>query len=235
MRIRNLVFIATGVVVLLGSGACVPVGDMQQETHSVPLENVDSAAIHLDVGAGEVNVQGGTRELLEGEFSFNVERWNPIVEYEIHEGRAEVAVKQRPTKGIPVGNTRNLWDIYLNETVPLDLDVDFGAGEGDLDLRGLVIRSLKIDMGVGDLTVDLSGEHKDDFNVKIDGGVGSVRVYIPEDVGVRVYVDKGIGSVDIRGLKKQGDVYTNEAYQASDVTIDIDIDAGIGSIDLRLR
>jgi hypothetical protein len=221
--------------VLVAASACVPVGDLQQETQSIPLEDVDSAKIFLDVGAGEVNVKGGTRELFEGEFSFNVERWKPKLEYEVYEGRAEVAVKQSSSKGIPVGNTRNLWDIYLNETIPLDIDVDFGAGEGDLDLRGLILRSLKIDMGVGDLTVDLSGEHEHDFNVKIDGGVGSVKVYIPQEVGVRVYVDKGIGSVDIRGLKKQGDVYTNEAYQASDVTIDIDIDAGIGSINLRLK
>jgi hypothetical protein len=235
MNIHNLVIISACVLVLGCAGACVPVGDMQQETQSVSLENIDSASIYLDVNAGEVNVRGGTKELLEGEFSYNVERWKPQLTYEVVAGQAKLTVNQASTKGIPAGNTRNLWDIYLNETIPLDIDLDFGAGEGTLDLRGLIVRSLNIDMGVGDLTVDISGQHDSDFDVMIDGGVGSVKVYIPQDVGVRVYVDKGIGSVSMRGLKKRGDVYTNEAYQTTDVTIDIDIDAGIGSIDLRLK
>lgn len=235
MNIQNLIIIMACLVVLGYAGACVPVGDMQQETQSIPLDNVEAATIELNVGAGEILVQGGTDELFEGLFSYNVEKWKPELEYEIRDGKAVVAVKQKAVKGIPAGNSRNRWDISLNETIPLDMVVDFGAGEGDLDLKGLILRSLKIDMGVGDLTVDLSGRHERDFDVDIDGGVGSIKVYIPENVGVRVYVDKGIGSVNIRELKKQGDVYTNEAYQASDVTIDIKIDAGIGSIDLRLK
>ena len=235
MKIQNLIIVTACLVILSCTGACVPVGDMQQETQSIPLDNVEAASIELNVGAGEILVQGGTDVLFEGLFSYNVEKWKPELEYEIRDGKATVAVNQKAVKGIPVGNSRNRWDISLNETIPLDMVVDFGAGEGKLDLVGLIIRSLKIDMGVGDLTVDLSGRHDRDFDVDIDGGVGSIKVYIPEDVGVRVYVDKGIGSVNIRELKKQGDVYTNEAYQASDVTIDIKIDAGIGSIDLRLK
>ncbi len=235
MKTQNLIFIIMCVAILGAATACVPIGDMQEETRSFPSDNVDSASIKLDVGAGELVVQGGTDELFEGLFSYNVDKWKPKLEYEARDGKAVVKVSQETAKGIPVGNSRNRWDISLNETIPLDIDVDFGAGEGDLDLKGLIIRSLDIDMGVGDLTVDLSGNHEQDFDVKIDGGVGSIKVYIPQEVGVRVYVDKGIGSVNIRGLKKQGDVYTNEAYQASDVTIDIDIEAGIGSIDLRLK
>jgi hypothetical protein len=235
MKSHNLILITACLVAAGGISACVPVGDMQQETRSFPLDNVDSASIELDIGAGEVVVQGGTDELFEGLFSFNVEKWKPKLDYEVRGGRATVTVSQETVKGIPVGNSRNRWDISLNETIPLDINVDFGAGEGKLDLKGLIIRSLEINMGVGDLTVDLSGRHEQDFDVVIDGGVGSVKVYIPQDVGVRVSVDKGIGSVNVRGLKKRGDVYTNEAYQASNVTIDIDIDAGVGSIDLHLK
>jgi predicted membrane protein len=84
------------------------------------------------------------------------------------------------------------------------------------------------------MKLDLRGKHERNLDVSIDGGVGSGKLYLPREVGVRVRVDGGIGSVDAHEFNKNGHVYTNEAYGKSPVTIDISIDAGIGSIDLRL-
>jgi hypothetical protein len=216
--------------------ACVRVGDYQEETRTFPLDNgYDSASLFLDIGTGELQVQAGTRELFEGVFSYNVEQWKPEFFDERRGDTVLLTVKQGDVSGIPMGRSKNRWDIYLNETIPFDLDVDFGAGQGRLDLRGLNLSSVNIDMGVGDLTVDLSGNLDKDLRVTIDGGVGSATLYLPEKIGVKVYVDKGIGSVDARGFTKRGDVYTNESYEESDVTLTVDIDAGIGSIDIRQR
>ena len=215
--------------------ACVPVGDIQEEDRTIPLEDIESAEIELDMGAGELRVQGSSKELFEGTFSFNVKKWKPEIDYHTSGKRGYLRVKQGKSSGIPAGNGKNHWDIYLNEKALLDLLVDFGAGEGKLDLRGLNMKSLEVDMGVGDLTVDLSGEHKQDLDVTIVGGVGSAKVYLPENVGVRVEVDKGIGSVDARGMRKSGSIYTNDAFGEAEITIDVRIDAGIGSISLRLK
>ena len=87
----------------------------------------------------------------------------------------------------------------------------------------------------GELTVDLSGEQKQNLEVVIDGGIGSATLYLPRHIGVRVRVDGGLGSVNARGMNKKGNVYTNETYGKTDVSIEIDIDAGIGSIDLELK
>ena len=189
----------------------------------------------LDIATGELRLQAGSRELFEGVFSYNVAKWRPEFSHEERGRSLHLKVKQGDANGIPMGKSKNQWDIYLNDSVPLDLEVDFGAGEGRLDLRGLDLRSLNIDMGVGELNVDLSGNLTHDLRVTIDGGVGSATLYLPEDIGVKVYLDKGLGSVDARGFIKRGDAYTNQAYERSDVTLTVDIDAGIGSIDLRLR
>jgi hypothetical protein len=228
----NIIVVALLCVFL---AACVRVGDYQEETRTFPLGDYESAFLLLDISTGELQVQAGTRELFEGVFSYNVENWKPEFFDERRGETMRLTVKQGDVSGIPMGRSKNRWDVYLNESVPLDLEVDFGAGQGSLDLRGLDLRSLNIDMGVGELTVDLSGNWERDLRVTIDGGVGSATLYLPEDVGVKVYVDKGIGSLDARGFTKRGDAYTNEAYAGSDVTLTVDIDAGIGSIDLRQR
>jgi predicted membrane protein len=172
---------------------------------------------------------------MEGDFSFNVERWRPEIDYAQHNNKGTLSVKQGRSHRGSFGNTKNRWRIRFHDDIPLDLRIDFGAGEGELDLSSFQLKNLMVDMGVGNLDLDLVGDYKEDFMVEIDGGVGSATLFLPEDIGVRVDIDGGLGSVDASGFMKRGDVYTNDAYKKSEVTIEIRVDAGIGSIDLVLR
>jgi predicted membrane protein len=164
-----------------------------------------------------------------------IEKWKPKIKYYVAGNRGILKVKQGESSAVGIGKKRNKWDISLSNDVPLDIKVDFGAGEGNLDLRGLILNSLNINMGVGELKIDLSGEQKNSVDVSIDGGVGSATIYLPLDVGSRVRVDGGIGSVNAKGMIKKKDVYVNDAYGKTKVTIDVDVDAGVGSIDLILK
>ena len=231
-KIAKIVILA---LLAAGAGACVATGELREETQTVELGKAESVELDLDIGAGELIILGGARELMEGYFAYNIDRWKPEIDYSVAGSRGMLKVKQGECHGMPIGNTRNKWEISLSNDVPLDIDVDFGAGEGDLDLRGLILNSVKLDMGVGELTLDLSGEQKQSVDVSIDGGVGSATIYLPVDVGVRVKVDGGIGSVNASGMIKKRDAYVNDAYGKTEVTIDVDVDAGIGSIDLKLK
>jgi predicted membrane protein len=228
-KILLLIFLVGGI------GACVAVGELVEETQTVELGEAESVELDLDIGAGTLKVQGGARELMEGYFVYNIEGWKPEIRYSVTGTRGILKVKQGQCSAMTIGKKRNKWNISLSNDVPLDIKVDFGAGEGNLDLRGLILNSLDIDMGVGELKVDISGEQKQSLDVSVDGGVGSATIYLPLDVGVRVEVDGGIGSVNARGMIKKRGVYTNDAYGKTEVTIDVEVDAGIGSIDLILR
>lgn len=231
----KITFFALCVFIIGILSGCVRVGDPAEETHSYPLDNLKEASVSLFMGTGELHVQSGTSDLLEGIFNYNVEQWKPQIDFRTSHDRGIITVRQGSAKGIPIGSGKNSWDIYLTEKIPLDLEVEFGAGEGTLDLRETWIETLQIEMGVGELTVDISGRYTHGFDVSIEGGVGSATVYLPDHVGVRVSAEKGIGSIEASGFKKRGDIYTNQAYGSSDITIDVDIEAGIGSIKLRLK
>lgn len=235
MRFNQIPKILLLIFLVGGTGACVAVGEQVEETQTVELGEAESVELYLDIGAGELKVQGGATELMEGYFVYNIEKWKPEIRYYVDGNRGVLKVKQGECAAMNIGKTRNKWDISLSDDVPLDIGIDFGAGEGNLDLRGLILNSLEIDMGVGELKVDLSGEQKQSLNVSVDGGVGSATIYLPLDVGVRVEVDGGIGSVNARGMIKKRGVYVNDAYGKTEITINVDVDAGIGSIDLILK
>jgi hypothetical protein len=235
MRVKHILHLIFILVFSFLSTACVGVGDTEVETQTIELGDVERAVLELDMGAGELDVHGGARELLEATFTYNVTKWKPQVDYHAEGKEGRVTIRQGDAEGIPIGDTKNKWDISLNESIAYDLKIEMGAGQGILDLRDIQLSGLDIDGGVGELKLDLSGERDRDLDVDIDGGVGSATIYLPEEIGVKVTVDGGIGSVNARGLYKRNGSYTNDAFGESDVSITIRIDAGIGSIDLRTR
>jgi hypothetical protein len=115
------------------------------------------------------------------------------------------------------------------------LDVTRGAGELLVDLSGPASPTrLDIGGGAGLLTVDLTGTWQNNLEATIGGGLGKRTLILPADVGVRVKVDVGVGSVDAAGLTKEGEYYTNDAYGQSDVTLNIEVDGGVGETELRV-
>ncbi len=231
----NRIKLVVAILALVGlAAACDEPRTLMTESRTVALEGADRAEVSLQMGAGELKVRAADQEpLLEGSFEFSRERYRPEVDYSVFAEKGRLQVRQPRRRGIQFGSRRNEWDLRLSRAVPLELDIDLGAGRNELDLRGLKIDRLDIDMGVGEVLLDLGGPHERSFNVKIDGGIGSAKIRFPSEVGVRVRVDGGLGSVDAHGLTKTGGAYVNEAYGKSAVTIEVDIDAGIGSLDLR--
>jgi len=235
MQMKQILILFLAVFISFISMACIGVGETEVETSTIELGNVESATMELDMGAGELEVHGGARELMEATFTYNVDEWKPQIGYEVKGRQGVLKIRQGNVEGIPIGDTKNRWDISLNETVPINLKIDMGAGQGILDLRDIRLSALDIDGGVGELKLDLSGERDQDLDVDIDGGVGSATIYLPEDIGVRVHVNGGIGSVDAHGFYKKNGTYMNDAFGKTDLAITIQIDAGIGSIELKTR
>ncbi|MBM3293330.1 MAG: hypothetical protein FJY82_02270 [Candidatus Aminicenantes bacterium] len=237
MRLHSTALFAVIVLATLAA-ACERTPRIDQTTTAVtPLDNATSASVRIRPGAGEVVVRGGEiGDLMKGTFRFNRRHFEPRVDVLKVGDRARLVIERRRSRTIFLGPIRSTWDIQLTNRVPLDLDFDLGAGEAELDLRGLNLRSLAVDMGVGKLTLDLTGTREGRLEASIDGGIGEATVYLPTEVGVRVRVDGGLGSIRADGFVKTGKVFTNPAGEKSgSVAIDLEIDGGIGSVSLRLR
>jgi hypothetical protein len=213
----------------------VRVGDLQTKSQTIERGEAEAVNVEIQMGAGKLDVSGGASELLEASFTYNVEELNP--QATSADGRLEVK-----DSGVDVGITslvdlvefRNEWDLRLNEDVPMEMIIDLGFGSSNLILGALTLTSLTINGGAGEVTIDLTGDWQNDLEARIMGGLGDIHLRLPADVGVRIEVDTGIGTVDASGLTRDGNTYTNDAYGVSDVTLQIHIGGGVGNIDVDL-
>ena len=215
------------------SGDRVATGETRKELKTVELGAAQSVRVSLSMKAGELKVAGGAPQLLNADFTYNVPEWKPEVRYEVSGGVGNLEVEQ-PGSGSSTGDTRNDWDLHLNNKAPMEMTVNMGAGRATLTLSGLALSKLELNMGAGETTVDLTGDWKKDLSAQIHGGVGRATIRLPREVGVHVIAQGGIGAINANGFKKQGDAYVNDAYGKSPVTLQIEVEGGVGEINLEL-
>jgi len=236
MTIRSGALAVVTTVSLITLMGCVedwgPPGPTRSETRSIDLDNSELVRAELKMGAGELRVRSGSPKLMDAEFTFNRPVMRPSVHYDSSGFRGHLLVEEPSVHNVRNVNSNYRWDLRFNDDKPLDLIVNFGAGEGRLDVGDLRLRSLEIHMGVGELRVDLRGKPKNDYDVAIHGGIGEATIYLPEGVGVVAEAHGGIGGINARGLEKRDGRYVNEAYGHSKTTVRLDVHGGIGAINL---
>jgi hypothetical protein len=231
----RLSLVLLGALLLAGCGAGGEVGALQTESQSVELGDAEAVRVEIIFGAGDLDLAGGAQKLLEADFTYNVARLKPEVEYTDD----TLVVRQPEVKGLPSLNNltdfRNEWGLRLSNEVPMDLSVIVGGGISDLQLAGLPLTRLDIDLGAGISTIDLSGNWTRDLDVTIESGAAEITVRLPREIGARVEVDAGPTAIEATGLRREGNVYTNDAYGMSEVTLQVKMDAGIGMIHLEVE
>ncbi|MHB8055852.1 MAG: toast rack family protein [Candidatus Aminicenantales bacterium] len=231
-----LVFTLVIVLLLIGSACRDHRSEPKLETHrTIPSQGEDRAVVTLKMAAGELDVYAGAAgDLMKGSFYYNRRPWEPRIDHQVSGGVARLLVEQR-RMGPAFGRVRNNWSVALSPKTPMELRLDLGVGKAKINLDGVPVTKLDIQVGVGGMDLDLSGPRIENLIGQIEGGIGRAEILLPEDIGVRIRIEGGLGSIDAPGFIKDGEVFRNEAWGKTSVGLDLGIEAGIGRIDLRLK
>lgn len=226
----GVLFVAASALIWVGCDFDhAPTGELQNEPVSLDRGSAEHANIELDMRAGEMRLRGGANKLIEGKFEYNVPAWKPQIATSLNGSHATVTIRQ-PERFNVGGNTRNVWDLQLNDQVTTDLALNCGAGQAQLDLGNLMLRDLTVHMGAGQVDLDLRGKPTRDYDVNISGGVGQATIHLPEGVGIWAEAHGGIGSITVTGLDKEGDHWQNSLYDNGKVNVRVKVQGGIGEI-----
>ncbi|QHE50642.1 toast rack family protein [Pontibacillus sp. HMF3514] len=219
--------LSVGLLVVLSGCNLVFSEEVMEEEIKIEAGQAEELKVDLDMGAGKLIVQGGAEDWLNGKFRYSDKKLDPDVSYNQDQG--QIRIDQSNVNFNYGKDTKNEWDLQLTNDTPIELNVNTGASKTELNLEGINLNHLNIDSGVGKLTVDLSGDWEESFDVNVESGVGKTTFILPSDQGVKIKSDSGIGTTSFEGFISKGDgIYVNEAYEKSDVTIEINADVGVG-------
>lgn len=247
MNTRTLArLMAAGLALGAGMFACTlpreaVIGEERTETESVDPGSATSASVEITFPAGELRVDDGAGGLMDATFTYNVEDWQPLVEYTVDGGQGDLKVSQPGAEGVDnlpflstPGELVNDWTIQLSSGMPIDLSIQMGAGEATLLLGGLDLTELLVQTGAGITNLDLTGTWTHDVNVSVQGGVGDLRIDLPAEMGVRVNSSTALVAVSTSGLTEVDGGYVNDAYGTAPYTLTLDLEAGVGAVELRV-
>lgn len=155
----------------------IAAGPTRTEEIVVREPDASVADLALVFGAGELNLEPGAEEaLVSGTATFNVEDFKPKIDVDGEKVRIETGDLE--IKGIPnFGNDiKNEWELALGD-MPMNLTINAGAYQGDLELGGLSLKSLEIGDGAADVRVKFSEPNKVEMEtMRYTTGASNVKI-----------------------------------------------------------
>ncbi len=199
---------------------------------TVEVKGAKAVRMSVKMPSGELRMDGGAEQVLDADFAFGTGWLAPQVDYSVSDGVGELEIGQE-SRGQRMIKSDNTWNLRVNDTLPLDLEVDLGAGRGEFRFAKVNLTRLDLNIGAGQAIVDLSGARAKDLEAEVQGGVGEATIRLPKSVGVVAIVHGGLGSIDTHGLREEDGQYVNDAYGKSPTTIHLTVQGGIGTIKLQ--
>jgi hypothetical protein len=231
-----LVLVGGVVLLMVASPSLLGVDtDRVQERIIEPLEAVEAADLYVGFGAGELRIQAleDSPSLLDARLALASEH-KPVWRIDREEDRASLALEYEEGVSFDGWNWRGreTWTLSVSPAVALRLQVDVGAGEATLDLRGLDLRDLEVQAGASQTTVIFPG--RGDIPAQVRGGAGALILEIPEAMEARITVDEGLRAVNASArYQQQSNVYQTAGWESSSNRVDVEVRVGVGLVTIR--
>jgi hypothetical protein len=238
-----IVAVLVGGVWLLGFSNSDTRG-VRTETVNEVLDGVEQATIRIEPGVGALHLDGlepshesliyGTVVLVDGQrldLKSSMNGSNPEIRLR-SAGNWEMA---RPGQWLDFSDRNDHaleWNLGISPDVLLDLDVELGVGENDLDLSDLQLESLSVELGIGASRIILPKEGE--FPARIEGAIGETVVLIPQSLPVRVTVDTGLATAELRGFSQEGNYYYSPGAKEAGSWVELTIEQALGNMEIRV-
>lgn len=215
--------------VRLESGQALPGHEVRQA-----LDGVKSAEIILESGAGDVSIHAlsGSTDLVAGQVASGSGR-QTVEDFSMQGDQAIFRMRETGNYGaIWERAGQYTWDLGLNSAIPLKIQFNQGAGSSTLNLNGLQLDALKVNMGVGQIKVTLPATGQ--FDAGIDGAIGQVILIVPAGMELRVQSDLALANLVVpAGYQKSDKVYTSPGYASAENRVNLEIGLAIGNVTIQ--
>ncbi len=156
----------------------ITTGPTQTEEINIPAPEAETVDLSLTFGAGELDLQPGAEPaLVSGTATYNVTDFKPKIKVDGQQVRLETG--NLDIHGIPnfkSNEIKNKWDLKLGDQ-PMQLKINAGAYQGDLELGGLTLKSLEVNDGAAETRLKFSEPNKTEMEtLRYITGASSVKL-----------------------------------------------------------
>ncbi len=194
-------------------------------TKTVELKSADEVFIRCDLGAGEFTVTSkDMKEAAMIDIMYDSRRVDYMIDYEEKRGTCYIDLESEHRSSTNIDTDDNKWDIVLSKRYTTSIDMDIGACDANIDLGGIPLKELKLDVGAASGVLEFSEPNPIRLEeLDIDAGASSVEIHQLGNANFEYFkFDGGVGSFD---LDLRGE-YTGESV--------VSIDIGLGSADITM-
>lgn len=150
-------------------------GPEVEEAITVADPGSDERRLTLSFGAGILTLSPDPQaeNLVEGTALYNVADLKPTIQ----KSGSSIEIRQGDFKSLPLfENMKNEWDLKLGAS-PLDLTIQAGAYEGNLELGGLALRSLTVRDGASHVDLSFGEPNRTEMSVlRYETGASDVKL-----------------------------------------------------------
>jgi hypothetical protein len=146
-----------------------------EESITVADPKLDETRLSISFGAGELTLTPGAQggNLVDGTAIYNVADLKP----EINKSGDSIELKQGDFNGLPpFNNVKNRWDLKLSDA-PMELIIQAGAYEGNLELGGLALKNLTVRDGAANVKLSFLEPNQTEMSIlRYETGASEVRL-----------------------------------------------------------
>lgn len=113
------------------------------------------------------------------------------------------------------------------------LDLDGGAAEVITEKLGnLRCAEIRFEGGVGETTLDLTGDWSSTLRVRARQALGTLHLNLPKDAGIRIVLDQTLASFEPTGFTRDGNAWVTPNFRSAARTIQVDVTSAVGGLEV---
>jgi len=205
------------------------------DRYDIPYKNEKQLDVDLDFSFGSLNIRPSVSDdfIMRAGMTYSRKDLKPSIIYRQAGNRGKLAlgttgnhvdISLKEFNKMKEDSESNTWRLEFIKSIPTNFDLEFGAGEGNLDLSGMTVETMEMELAMGDVQLYFNQPNQTKMKkMSIETGLGSFEA-------------RGLGNANISdfalecGLGSSYLVFDGNAKGQ----IKADVSVGLGSVNIEI-